>query len=152
MNKTTIGLVIFILILIGIIIYVSVKKSKDEESGESQVNPGEWPEPSYMDKVGKFCPTGWVYRGVKDGKDVCLNRYNIPVNSSMCYTNANSKTRLFPKFNANWADCLSDTSKCRRQVCPRQMWIKKCGITPNKDAQWIGYDKLGTQCPTKYLP
>lgn len=142
MDYIKIGLGLFILVLIGVIVYMAIKKTKDEEEEVPDVDPEEWPEPSYMDKVGKYCPTGWVYHGIKDGKDICINRYNIPVNNQNCYTDINMRMRQFPKFNMNWVDCLNDTSKCRRQVCSRNMWIKNC----IDDGQWIGFDKLGTSC------
>jgi hypothetical protein len=157
MDYVKIGLGVFILVLIGVIVYMAIKKTKDEEEVED-VDPEEWPEPSYMDKIGKFCPTGWVYNGIKDGKDICINRYNIPVNTTYaikyggCYTKPVARIMEFPSFNnKNWADCLNDTSKCRRQVCPRKRWITRCGISPDQEAQWIGFDKLGTSCPKQRL-
>ena len=147
MDYVKIGLGLFILILIGVIVYMAIKKTKDEEEVED-VDPEEWPEPSYMDKIGKFCPTGWVYHGVKGGKDFCVNRYNIPVKNNDivtnrgCYTKPLARVMEFPSFNKNWTDCLNDTSKCRRQVCSRNLWIKNC----IDDGQWIGFDKLGTAC------
>jgi hypothetical protein len=145
MDYQKIGLGLVILILVGVIVYMAIKNTKDEEE-VVDVDPSEWPEPSYMDKVGKYCPTGWVYQGINDGKDVCVNRYNIPVNFGGCYTDINKRVKQFPKFSMNWADCLNDTSKCRGQVCPRKEWITRCGTSPEQDAQWIGFDKLGTAC------
>ena len=42
-----------------------------------------------MEKIGAVCPTGWVYKGVSNGKDVCKNIYKVPFNveNINCYDN-----------------------------------------------------------------
>ena len=150
MDKINIGLILLIIILIGVIVYMAIKKTK-EETEEPEVDPEEWPEPSYMNRIGKYCPTGWVYKGIMDRKDVCHNQYNIPINDinkeKYCYDSQNKQIKLFPTFTKNWEDCLLDTSKCTKQACSRKEWITKCGIAPEQEAQWIGFDKLSTSCP-----
>lgn len=147
MNKITIGIIALVSILIIIIIIGAIRNRKTSADNADNANdPNEWPDPYYMDRVGKYCPTGWVYDGrKKNGKDICRNIYNIPTNGdSHCYTpndalNVTDKVKEFSSFKKSWQDCINDPLSCKalKQRCK---WISRCG-TNGHTAQWIGFNK-----------
>jgi hypothetical protein len=81
-----------------------------------------------IDKVDTPCPTGWVHLSDKGGKNVCQNRFRVPVNDNSCYNNG--LNRSFIKINdINNSDDSGLKDRCG--------WIKRCGINGTY-APWIG--------------
>ena len=72
--------VIGLLALTGVVLYYAAKQIQKYKP--SQQSQPDWPDDTYMEKVGARCPTGWVYTGQsKSGENVCQNYYNVPVPS-----------------------------------------------------------------------
>jgi hypothetical protein len=86
-----------------------------------------------MEKIGVICPTGWVYKGKKNGKSICQNVYSIPIDDigkkKNCYDDYNNNTKDFDTIS-DWQKCQDDTGNCMalRNRCD---WIKKCGPKSN---------------------
>ncbi len=148
MNYKAVAIAI-VLLLIIIIVVAYIRNTNSSEISTTDVN--EWPDPYYMDRIGKFCPTGWVYDGRKNNRrDVCRNVYNIPVNGNdeKCYTSDfkgsqtyKNKVKYFPAFRKKWKECIDDPSKCGAAMKKRCKWISECGAKNNHDAQWIGFEQ-----------
>ena len=109
--------------LTGVILYYIAKQIKKYKPPEQPI----WPDASYMEKIGAQCPTGWIYRGSNDGKNICQNYHKVPVEDKTCYaTNmANERISYFDTIT-DWDKCQDDPGKCY-PLKSRCDWIRKCG-------------------------
>lgn len=136
MNKITI---VVIFLAVALIIFGIVRTVKSNSETSQPENNNEWPDPYYMDRIGKFCPTGWVYEGKVGHKDICKNVYDIPTqDNTFCHED---KIKKFPHFRKKWQDCIDNPEKCGRMRKKRCEWINRCGINDDNNAQWIGFEQ-----------
>lgn len=124
----TIGFFIYFVVL-----YLLVRayyNSKENETLAS--NDISWPPKSYQDNIGNICPDYWFKGKDKNSEDVCINKFNIPINDN-CFDDDGGFIKGIHDKEILLLNLESNDQKCN--------WIKKCGVREDTYASWTGIDK-----------
>lgn len=121
---------LFILVVVYFV-YKSVSGTRSNSRHTSSSSES-YPPSQYMRTQGVQCPDYFVYSGVKDGKVVCKNTFNIPVNNpETCLTNNEVE---FPEIQS-WPVNSNDIPSVLKERCK---WVKECGAKKHQPASWLG--------------
>lgn len=124
-----------IVLLLGIAYYWYLDYSRKQQRAQST----NWPPVPYMREIGLKCPTGWEFKGERQGSYICENTRGIQVaDPNTCYDQPDQKLKMFDSLN-QWP---ISTSKADTLLGQRCGWIKQCGPLANQYATWWGVDSL----------
>ena len=129
--KTIAVLIYFVSLFLLVRSYYNSKENETKASAQIS-----WPPKSYQDNIGDICPDYW-FKGISENNDnVCINKFNIPINDN-CFKSKSDGGGGYLK-GTNDKEILLSNFETTDGKCN---WVKKCGVREDTFGSWTGIDK-----------